>query len=270
MTSPTMTQLPTMIRVSGVSMTYPAKTGPVQALRQVDLKVGAGEWVSVIGRSGCGKSTLLHLIAGLDRPDAGRLEVDGSRADLLGRSAFMPQGDSLFEWRTVTDNVAMPLVIAGASKAEARSRAGQLLERVGLGSSARHWPRQLSGGMRQRAALVRTLAAAGVHPQPVILLDEPLGALDGITRAEVQIWVSSLVEERRATVVLVTHDVAEAVILSDRVVVMGGAPGQVASEIPVDLPRPRTAETADSVRFGELAAEVRHALRVASEVSGDR
>ena len=203
--------------------------GAVVALEDVTLSVEPGEVVAVAGPSGCGKSTLLELICGLQRPDAGT--VDGEPAVL------MPQRDLLLPWLRAADNAALALRIAGDRPAEARDRARPLLERLGLGGFEDAWPHELSGGMRQRVAFARTLLSG----RPVLCLDEPFGALDALTRADLQAWLGDALAEEPRTVILVTHDVEEAAVLADRIVVLSPRPGRVAAEVPMTAARPRTA-----------------------------
>ncbi len=201
--------------------------GGVQALAGVSLRAAPGEVVALVGPSGCGKSTLLHLLCGLLTPQAGRMEAP--------RAVLMPQTDQLLPWLTALDNAALALRLAGASKAGARAEAHPLLEELGLAGFERTRPAELSGGMRQRVAFARTLLAGA----PLLCLDEPFGALDAITRADAQAWLAAALERRPRTVLLVTHDVEEAVVLADRVVVLSPRPGRVLATLPVELPRPR-------------------------------
>src|SRR4051794_337970 len=194
---------------------HKAFPGPLPVLDGVEFDVAPGEFVSVIGPSGCGKSTLFNVIAGLEAPDTGRVLVDGE--DATGRVdhvAYMPQRDLLFPWRTVLDNTTLGLEVAGMRRREARERARPLFGEFGLDGFEDARPGELSGGMRQRAALLRTV----VQDRPVLLLDEPFGALDALTRTEMQVWLSRTRARFSWTIVLVTHDVREAVFLADRVV----------------------------------------------------
>jgi ABC-type nitrate/sulfonate/bicarbonate transport system ATPase subunit len=231
---------------------------PVVALDGVNLVAEPGEFVAVIGPSGCGKSTMFHILAGLEEPTEGEVMIDGQLvSNRLGLCAFMPQRDGLLPWRRIIDNVTIGLELAGTSRSEARARAEPLLERFGLGGFARAWPWQLSGGMRQRAAFLRTVLLG----KPTMLLDEPFGALDGITRSDLQQWLLGVWEEVGSTVLLVTHDVAEAVFLADRVYVMSPRPGRMSAIIAIDLPRPRTLELEESSAFGDYESRLREALR---------
>jgi NitT/TauT family transport system ATP-binding protein len=207
--------------------------GDTRALDGVDLQVPGQGRVGVVGRSGAGKSTLLSLVAGLDEPTAGTIAVGGeARApDRLARCALMPQRDCLLPWRSALDNATLALENAGVPRGEARGRAAPLFARLGLAGAERLRPAKLSGGMRQRVAFLRTLLA----DKPVLLLDEPFGALDAITRAELQEWLAGALAAEPRTVVLVTHDVEEALLLCDRVLVLSR--GSVAAELDVDVPR---------------------------------
>ena len=219
----------------------------------VTFDMAPGEFVSVIGPSGCGKSTLFDVIAGLERPDSGRVLVDGE--DATGRVdpfAYMPQQDLLFPWRTVLANTTLGLEVAGIPRRAARERAQALFPTFGLAGFEDARPAQLSGGMRQRAALLRTV----VQDRPVLLLDEPFGALDSLTRSDMQTWLADVRARFGWTVLMVTHDIREAVVLSDRVMVLGPRPTSVRHEVVVDLPRPRDLATTTSVRFSEIAAEL--------------
>ena len=239
------------------SRRFAASGGGVEALAGCSLEVAAGSFTVIIGPNGCGKSTLLRLVAGLLLPTAGDVTVNGlAPRPGDGRAGLAFQQPRLIPWRTTLDNVALPLELAGASVAERRTRASEALERVGLGGAARLRPRELSGGMAQRAALARALIA----DPPVLLLDEPFSALDALTRETFDSELQRLWIERQRTVIFVTHSVSEAVALADRVVVMTPRPGRVARVVEVDLPRPRPAELLGDPRAAELAAEVREAL----------
>ncbi|HWD46618.1 MAG TPA: ABC transporter ATP-binding protein [Actinomycetota bacterium] len=238
------------LRAAGLGKVFGAGERAVQALEGLDLEVADGEFVSVIGPSGCGKSTLFNILAGLEEPSAGALELDGARSGasgLLGRVGYMPQRDLLMPWRTILDNTILGLEVAGVGRAEARRRALELFPAFGLAGFERRRPGELSGGMRQRAALLRTFLAG----REVILLDEPFGALDSLTRAGMQQWLVEVWEQHRKTIVLITHDVDEALFLSDRVYVLSPRPGRVVLSLEVDLPRPRAYELITSEPFVE-------------------
>jgi ABC-type nitrate/sulfonate/bicarbonate transport system ATPase subunit len=201
--------------------------GAVEALGPLTLTVAPGELVAVVGPSGCGKSTLLDLVCGLLTPSAGTVAAPPA--------ALMPQRDALLPWLTALDNAALGLRVAGASKADARAAARPLLAAFGLDGFEDARPAALSGGMRQRVAFVRALLPG----RPVLCLDEPFGALDALTRAQLQAWLADALARERRTTLLVTHDVEEAVLLADRVVLLSPRPGRIVDELRVDLPRPR-------------------------------
>ena len=222
--------------------------GGRRVLGGLDLRVGRQERVGIVGRSGVGKSTLLSLVAGLEEPDAGVVSVGGETgaAARLARCALMPQRDCLLPWRTALDNASLALENRGLSRREARRQAAPLFQRVGLAGAELLSPAKLSGGMRQRVAFLRTLLAG----KEVLLLDEPFGALDAITRAELQEWLAGVLDAEPRTVLLVSHDVEEALLLCERVVVLAG--GRIAAEIGVDLPRGSRRAVVTSPAFVEL------------------
>ncbi len=223
------------IAIRGLRHTFPG-TRPVEVLDGVDLEAAPGAFVSLVGPSGCGKSTLLQVLAGLLTPDAGEALVEGrSTLGEPGLAAYMPQKDLLLPWRKAIGNAVLGAEIAGTPKAEAREQALSLLERFGLSGFEESWPSQLSGGMRQRLALLRTFLV----PRHVLLLDEPFGALDAITRREMHQWLQEVWASDARTVLFVTHDVEEALILSDEVYVMTPRPAQMAAQLTIDYPRPR-------------------------------
>jgi ABC-type nitrate/sulfonate/bicarbonate transport system ATPase subunit len=217
----------TAVDIHAVTRTYADRNAPVPALAEVSLQAARGEVVAVVGPSGCGKTTLLELICGLQTPDAGSIAADPA--------ALMPQRDLLLPWLTVIDNATLALRARGVRRPAARNTAAPWLTRFGLGGFERTRPAALSGGMRQRVSFLRTLLSG----KPVLALDEPFAALDAITRAEMQGWLGRVLAEEPRTVVLVTHDVEEAVLLADRVAIMSPRPGRVLTEIEVELPRPR-------------------------------
>ncbi len=213
--------------MDGVSRTFPSGRARVHALQQVSLRADPGQIVAVVGPSGCGKTTLLELICGLQAPDEGTV--------VSAPAALMPQRDLLLPWLSAIDNAGLALRARGMSRDEARAAAGPWLERFGLAGFEQTRPAQLSGGMRQRVSFLRSLLAG----KPVLALDEPFAALDAITRAEMQAWLAQVLSSEPRTVVLVTHDVEEAVVLGDRVVVMSARPGRVVNDLAVPLARPR-------------------------------
>ncbi|WP_296147025.1 ABC transporter ATP-binding protein [uncultured Corynebacterium sp.] len=219
--------------------------GDRQVLDGVSFDVAPGEFVSLIGPSGAGKSTLFNIIAGLDTPDSGELRFDGT-------TAYMPQKDLLFPWRTIEANAALGLEVQGVPKKEARARAREWFPQFGLEGFEKALPFQLSGGMRQRAALLRTV----VQEKSTLLLDEPFGALDSLTRSELQTWLQGMWAEHDWTAMLITHDVREAIMLSDRIVVLNPRPTSVREIIDVNLPRPRGTEVLSSPEFGELERRI--------------
>ena len=249
------------VRATGLRRAYPGRrgNGEVLALDGVDLSVASGEVVAVLGPSGCGKSTLLELLGGLQEPDGGRVSVWGRTAPDERRSeaAYMPQRDMLLPWRNALANAALALECRGVPAREARVRAAPLFERFGLADFERALPAELSGGMRQRVAFLRTLLAG----RPLLLLDEPFAALDSITRASMQEWLMGALEQEARTVVCVTHDVDEALFLADRVVVLSRRPGRTVADLPVGFPRPRARlETVTDPRFVELKERALRAL----------
>lgn len=250
---------PAMLEGHGVSKAFVGRDGRATlALKRVDLTIRRGTFVSLIGPSGCGKSTLLRILGGLESPSGGEVRlsagVDGLAAP---RVAFVFQEYGLFPWLTVVDNVAFGLRMAGIGKAERRDRARAWLARVGLDGFDKAYPEQLSGGMRQRLSLAR----AFVTDPDVLLMDEPMGALDPQTRLLLQEDLIRLWEETKKTVLLVTHSIEEAILLGDRVVVMTSRPGELKLDLDVGLPRPRTAEVTTGVEFSRIKAQLWAALR---------
>jgi ABC-type nitrate/sulfonate/bicarbonate transport system ATPase subunit len=235
------------LSVSGLAHSF----GELRAIERIDLEAEPGEVVGIVGPSGCGKTTLLELIAGLREPEAGEVSV-GGRADSsqrLERCAYMPQRDLLLPWLSAVDNASLALRIAGVSRAQARTQASKHFERLGLEGFEGTRPDELSGGMRQRVAFLRTLMAG----RPLLLLDEPFASLDAITRGEMQSWLADILGSDRHTVLLVTHDVEEALYLSDRVLVLSSRPATVADRIEVDSPRAADrAAAVTSPKFAEL------------------
>ena len=247
-----------VLRVEDVVKRFAFAGEVVTAVDHVSFAVAAGEFVSVVGPSGCGKSTLFNVIGGLVDADEGRIVIE----DQLVRGphpaiGMVFQEDSTFPWRTVIENVAFPLELAGAAKAERLARARDYLALVGLAGFAAHYPAQLSGGMRQRVALARTLA---FRPK-ILLMDEPFAALDEQTRRLLGDKVLEIQQQLAQTTLLVTHNIAEAVQLSDRVVVMSYRPGRVKQIVDIDLPRPRTPDIVDGEPFGRHVAAIWHDLR---------
>jgi ABC-type nitrate/sulfonate/bicarbonate transport system ATPase subunit len=234
------------LAIDNLSMTFHSDEQRFTALTPLDLEIPAGRFISLIGPSGCGKSTIFNFVAGLLAPSTGLVLIDGRDATgMIGQVGYMLHKDLLLPWRTVLDNVALGMEIRGVPMAEARARAAPLLKRYGLGGFENRYPSALSGGMRQRAALLRTL----LIDNDVVLLDEPFGALDARTKAAMQEGLLLLFYDFGRTVVFVTHDVEEAVFLSDEVLVMPSRPGHVIDRMPIDLPRPRDRSLVSSPRF---------------------
>ena len=253
------------IDVRALSHRYASTAGEVVALEGADLRVEAGEFVSIVGPSGCGKTTLLRAVAGLLDATGGEVRVLGGAPEQAQRAhaiGLVTQDPGLLPWRSVEANVRLPLEVTGAT-----ADVPALLERVGIARFARYRPGQLSGGMRQRVALARALA----HRPRLLLMDEPFGALDELSREDLRLELLALWERERIAVLFVTHAIHEAVLLSDRVVVVSGSPGRIVADIAIDLPRPRTDALISTPRFVALAAEVRAALRAgAGQSAGAR
>jgi NitT/TauT family transport system ATP-binding protein len=247
------------VAIAGLTKEFSTRRGRVAALGGVSLQVVAGEVLGLVGPSGCGKSTLLEIVAGLQEPSAGQVAVEGhpASADRLAACVLMPQRDLLLPWRSALDNAGLALELGGVRRREARRRAAELFERFGLGEFAAARPDELSGGMRQRVAFVRTLLAA----RPVLLLDEPFASLDAITRAELQEWTRATLAAEPRTVLLVTHDIEEALYLCDRVLVLSPRPGRVRTELrgAREAAGPRS-ETVTSAEFSRLRARALKAL----------
>ena len=235
-------------------------TGGVVALEGINLEIGEQEFISLIGPSGCGKSTLLRIIGDLIQPTAGDVVVNGKSAHQarLDRDyGIVFQDAVLFDWRTVSKNIALPLEMMGWDRRKRTDRVRQLVDLVELTGFEGHHPWQLSGGMQQRVSIARALS----FDPPLLLMDEPFGALDEMTRERLNLELLQIWERSGSTVTFVTHSISEAVFLSTRVVVMSARPGRIVGIIDVDLPQPRTADTREEARFAELIREVRHLLR---------
>jgi NitT/TauT family transport system ATP-binding protein len=257
----------TVVEVEHVSVVYPAKENTVTALADVSLVIGEGEFVSLIGPSGCGKTTLLRVIADLETVSSGSVRVNGlaARDARLARAyGYVFQAPALFPWRSVLGNVCLPLEIHGLDKAKAESVAREHLERVGLTGFEGKYPWQLSGGMQQRVSIARAL---GFEPK-LLMMDEPFGALDEITRDRLNEQLLRLWEREKRTVVFVTHSIPEAVFLSSRIVVMSPRPGRIVEVIESGLPSDRTLEIRDTPEFAAIAHRVRVALQEGHGGSG--
>ena len=256
-----------LLAVKGLKMDYRQSGGWLPVLDGLSFQVAGGEFLCLVGPSGCGKTTLLRLIAGLEQPTAGQVRLVGEEVDRPRRTVgIVFQKPTLMAWRTVEANVALPLEVARVSEDAARRQTQVLLDLVGLSGFEEAYPAQLSGGMAQRVALARSL----VHDPRLLLLDEPFGALDALTRERMGRELLRIWQARRKTVVMVTHSVPEAVFLSDRVLVLGPRPASVGAEIVVDLPRPRASATMETPAFGALVRRVRETLDQAGAVDSDR
>lgn len=239
--------------LQGVTKSFRQGRQALATLDAVDLEVAQGEFVSLIGPSGCGKSTLFTIIAGLERPDAGELAIDGDRdSQRTGKAGYMPQQPLLLPWRTVEENVMLGLDVRRVPRVKAREQARELLKHFGLADFAQHYPATLSGGMRQRVALLRTV----LFNSQFLLLDEPFGALDALTRLACQMWLLDLWQEVHASVLFITHDVREAILLSDRIYVLSARPARVLMVADVPLERPRRAELLSDTRAIDLEQEL--------------
>ncbi|MBI3076251.1 MAG: ABC transporter ATP-binding protein [Deltaproteobacteria bacterium] len=248
-----------MIELRAVSKTFQTKTGAVEALRDVGFTVGPEEFVSIIGPSGCGKSTILNLIADIVRPSSGEIRINGgSPAEARRRrlSGLVFQDDVLLPWRTVAENVRLPLEVLRVPPPALHEVPRQMLELVGLRGFEEKMPDELSGGMRQRVSIARTLS----HDPSILLMDEPFGALDAITREKLNFSLLDIWAAKRKTVLFVTHSISEAVLLSDRVLVMTGRPGTVREELRIPIPRPRDITVMRDPVFVELTARLRELL----------
>ena len=249
-----------IIEIARVGKTFDARPRPTEALRNVCLTVESGEFVAIIGASGCGKSTLLRIVGDLVEPSTGSVRVKGKtprQARLARDYGIVFQAPVLYEWRTVLQNVELPLELAGRPRAERLARAESLLGLVGLEAFSHHHPWQLSGGMQQRVSIARALA---LNPA-ILLMDEPFGSLDEMTRERLNGELLQVCGATGATVLFVTHSIAEAVFLSSRVVVMSPRPGTIERIVAIDLPRPRGEGTRAEPRFFELVTAVREGLR---------
>ncbi len=252
-----------VIEIAGVSKTYRTRDGEVPSLRPLDITIADGEFLVVVGPSGCGKTTLLKMIAGLLPPSAGEIRVEG-------RIVTRPHGDVgivfqsplLLPWRSVFRNVMMPVEVKGLPRKTYAARANALLGMVGLSGFEGKYPWQLSGGMQQRASICRAL----VHDPKIVLMDEPFGALDAMTRERMNVELARIQRETRKTVLLITHSIPEAVFLADRVLVMSERPGAIAADYTVPLPRPRSIDVMAEPMFVELTQTIRHHFDVVRDV----
>jgi ABC-type nitrate/sulfonate/bicarbonate transport system ATPase subunit len=256
-----------VVDLAGVSKRFTSASGGLDAVSDLSLTAGPGEFVAIVGPSGCGKTTVLRMIQGLERPTGGRVRVTGNEPGAAAEVGFVFQQPSLFPWWTVRQNVAFGLRLAvrsgRLSAAERSRRVSEMLALVGLEQFADYSPRQLSGGMQQRVNLARALA---IEPR-VLLLDEPFSAVDALTKERLQVTLSELLAQLGTTAIMVTHDIREAVFLGSRVVIMSARPGRVTDTIDVDVPRPRTTEFQRSTQLAEIAQRVYASLRLTDDVA---
>jgi NitT/TauT family transport system ATP-binding protein len=245
----------THVACRGVDKVYTLpKGGTVTAIRQLDLEIGRGEFISIVGPSGCGKSTLLKCVAGIVETSAGYIEVDGIEvADPPDHMAIVFQRDILLDWRSVLDNILLPIEFKGYRRADWAGKASDLLGLIGLKGFEQRRPWELSGGQRQRVAICRAL----IQDPRLLLMDEPFGALDALTRDDLNLELQRLWLASKKTVLFITHSISEAVLLSDRVVVMAANPGRIIETVQIDLPRPRTLDSRETPEFGHYAKSIR-------------
>ncbi len=246
-----------MLHIDGVAHQYEGPGGTVPALSRLSFTVRDGEFVSIVGPSGCGKSTLLRIIAGLLHPSEGSVTLNGKLIDSPQREiGLVFQQPTLMPWRTVLDNVALPLELEGVSQEIRVQAAQEVITRVGLAGFEQHFPAQLSGGMAQRVGIGRAL----IYDPDVLLLDEPFGALDALTREQMALELMTLWTAERKTAIMVTHSISEAVFLSERVLVMSKRPGAILADIPITLPRPRNLDMLYAPDFGSISQQIHRAL----------
>ncbi len=239
--------------VEGIEKAYLGRDGVLRALRDISFEVGAGEFVTILGPSGCGKTTLLRILGGLLEPAEGKIYIDGHLLSKPRREVgFVFQAPSLLPWRTVLGNATLPLEIQKQNGLSAKEKALELLELVGLWGFENAYPHELSGGMQQRVAIARAL----IHDPSILLLDEPFGSLDAITREQMNLELLRIWEASKKTVVMVTHDIQEAIFLADRVLIMSPRPGHIEAIVPIDLPRPRRPEMVYDESFSGLFQRV--------------
>ena len=257
-------QSQTGIALAGVEKWYRTRGEPVHALAGTDLNVARGEMVVLLGPSGCGKTTLLRMIGGLIEPTSGTIHVTGRNLWQAGRRqdaavaemGMVFQEANLFPWLTIAQNIALPLELRGMPKAERQQRAEALLQLVGIAGFGERWPRELSGGMRQRAAIARALS----YDPEILLMDEPFGALDAMTRDAMNLELQRIWQATGKTIVLVTHSITEAVFLADRIVLLSPRPGRIDTVVQVDLARPRLLDVQADPYFQQLSVKLRHRL----------
>ena len=259
-----MTEAAGVLALDNVGKTFVTRRATTVALTGIDLELKREEFVVLVGRSGCGKTTLLRILGGLEQPTEGRVQASGRSlwngakrdAETVSKLGVVFQEANLFPWYSIEDNIALPLKLRGVDKAARRSRARELCELVGLSGFERAYPRELSGGMRQRAAIARALS----YRPEILLMDEPFGALDALTRDKMNMELQSIAAATQATVVLVTHSISEAVFLADRVVLLSPRPGRIRSVTQIPFSRPRTLDLESEPEFHRIARELRHQL----------
>ena len=259
---------PIEVRIEGLTKSFPKEGGRLQVLRDINIHVPAGGFVTVLGPSGSGKSTLLGILAGLEQPDAGKVTLTSSEAGIplaqpLGQIGYMPQRDLLLPWRNALDNAVAGLEVRGISHAEAHALALPLFNEFGLSGFAHSYPHELSGGMKQRVSFLRS----ALMSRGLMLLDEPFGGLDAITRASMQEWLHDAAGRLGSTFILVTHDVDEAITLSDRVYVLSPRPATVVGTLEIDIPRPRSVDTIQDERFASYRRQLLEMLRGSGSMS---
>jgi NitT/TauT family transport system ATP-binding protein len=252
-----------VIQIRGVNKTYRTRDGDVPTLRNIDISVDDGELLVIVGPSGCGKSTLLRLVAGLLPPTSGEIRVEGRLVTKpFGEVGIVFQSPLLLPWRRVLGNIMMPVEVKGLPRGPYLQRARELLRMVSLEGFERKYPWQLSGGMQQRVSICRAL----IHDPRIVLMDEPFGALDALTRERMNLELQRIHRETKKTILLITHSIQEAVFLGDRVLVMTSRPGEIAAVYKVDLPRPRALDVMGDPRFVELTQTIRHHFHSQSDL----
>ncbi|MBX9760557.1 MAG: ABC transporter ATP-binding protein [Beijerinckiaceae bacterium] len=262
--SPSDSRSTVAISIQGIEKWFGSRDQIVHALAPTDLNVAEGELVVLLGPSGCGKTTLLRMIGGLLEPTSGELKVEGRtlwkggsrQGDALSELGVVFQEANLFPWLTVEDNIALPLELKGVGRAERIARAHELTKLVGISGFEKRWPKELSGGMRQRAAIARALS----YDPKILLMDEPFGALDAMTRDSMNLELQRIWMQTRKTIVLVTHSIAEAVFLADRVILLSPRPGRIDTTVDVTMARPRTLDVQTTPEFQDIARMLRHRL----------
>lgn len=251
-----MTKAVPLLSCQNVTKTYQSRDSQLQALGGVTFDVFPTEFVSIVGPSGCGKTTLLKIVAGLLSASSGEIVVDKQNFDPTREAGFVFQKSLLLEWRRVIDNVLLPIEILRLDRKKMMARAHELLALVGLEGFEKAYPHELSGGMQQRVSIARAL----IHDPKLLLMDEPFGALDAITREQMNLELMRISAETRKTVLFITHSIGEAVFLSDRVIVMSARPSRMIKTLNIELPRPRTVETRSDARYGEYVVEIYNSL----------